>query len=145
VHGYEPRACLCLSIGVAGLRAANVHLGLGRHERRRQLRMLLAETGPQLHGGGPMLLGGDFNDWPPGPVTSTLEATFVDVARRRAARPPKTFPSWLPLLRLDRLYLAGRIDVLGCEVDASAQARAASDHLPLIAEICAHVSEDRIQ
>jgi endonuclease/exonuclease/phosphatase family metal-dependent hydrolase len=134
VAPHEPRLCLALSVG--GLRAANVHLGLGRKERRRQLAILLDERGPLLHhGGAPTVLGGDFNDWPPGAVTSALERAFVDAARLGSPRPAKTWPSFRPLLRLDRLYIAGAVEVIACGVDASPRASAASDHLPLWAEL----------
>jgi endonuclease/exonuclease/phosphatase family metal-dependent hydrolase len=144
VWGYEPRACLCLTLEVAGLLAANVHLGLGRLERWRQLRVLLAGTGPALHlGDRPAVLGGDFNDWPPGAVTRVLADRFTDAATARPdERPAKTFPSRWPLLRLDRIYVAGPVEVLGCRVDGSPLARAASDHLPLVADLRARTDGD---
>ncbi len=140
VRGREPRVCLCLEVEGPGgpLLAANVHLGLGRRERETQLAILLDDVGPLLAGDAPpmVVLGGDFNDWPPGAVTRTLERRFVDAARAAAGgRPAKTFPSRRPLLRLDRLYLGGALAVRACAVDASAAARAASDHLPLVAEL----------
>jgi endonuclease/exonuclease/phosphatase family metal-dependent hydrolase len=135
VRHYEPRVCLCLSLGATGLRTANVHLGLRRLERRRQLRTLLHGAGPGLHDGGAVVLAGDFNDWPPGPVTRSLEAEFRDAACATAGRPARTFPSRLPLLRLDRLYVGGPIRVASFAVDDSVAARAASDHLPLVADL----------
>jgi len=142
VRGREPRVCLCLEL-CEGVLAANVHLGLGRREREVQLGILLDDVGPLLARDAPraLLVGGDFNDWPPGAVTRTLERLFVDAARAASERPPKTFPARRPLLRLDRLYVAG-LAVRACTVDGSASARAASDHLPLIAELsCARGTE----
>lgn len=140
VRGREPRVCLCVTVEIALLRivTANVHLGLGRRERRAQLEILLDEIGP--FGGAPTsptVVGGDFNDWPPGPVTRVLESTLDDAARRVASRagPAKTFPSRRPLLRLDRLYVGGGVAVRACSVDDSSEAREASDHLPLVADL----------
>ena len=49
------------------------------------------------------------------------------VARSRRA----TYPSALPLLRLDRAYVDKGISVTGCGVVKDSRTRAASDHLPL--------------
>jgi endonuclease/exonuclease/phosphatase family metal-dependent hydrolase len=132
VRGFEPRVCLCVEVAApANLLTANVHFGLSRRERRRQLATLFDELGPL--GGAPAasLVAGDFNDWPAGPVTRAFAAQFRDATPASA----RTFPSRLPLLGLDRIYLAGAIDLLEARVDASAAARAASDHLPVIADL----------
>jgi endonuclease/exonuclease/phosphatase family metal-dependent hydrolase len=139
VPPYEPRACMVVSINarMTGfvLRTANLHLGLRRHERRRQLGRLLDERGPRLGDGRPLVLAGDFNDWPPGPVSRTLAATLTDAALAATGKPPPTFPSRWPLLRLDRLYVGGSVRVLACSVDDGPHARRASDHLPLLADL----------
>ena len=141
VRGREPRVCLCVTVEVDRQRivTANVHLGLGRRERRAQLEILLDEIGP--FGGvpsSPTVVGGDFNDWPPGPVTRVLERTLRDAARASAApgSPGKTFPSARPLLRLDRLYVGGGVEISACSVEDSRAAREASDHLPVVADLC---------
>ena len=47
----------------------------------------------------------------------------------------RTFPSWLPVLPLDRIYAAGGASIVALAVHRSALARVASDHLPLRAAI----------
>ena len=42
-----------------------------------------------------------------------------------------TWPARVPLLRLDRAYVDGGVEVLACGVLDDREARAASDHLPL--------------
>ncbi len=140
VRGREPRVCLCVEVNGpadgARIVTANVHLGLGRRERRAQLEILLDEIGP--FGGvptSPTVVGGDFNDWPPGPVTQALEAEFDDAARAGGRAPDKTFPSRRPLIRIDRLYVGGGVTVRECRVDGSPDARLASDHLPVVADL----------
>jgi endonuclease/exonuclease/phosphatase family metal-dependent hydrolase len=155
VRGREPRACLRVVVGRDELKlvTVNVHLGLGASERRRQLRLLVdaplvGALGPPPRGwlrrrpvgdGGrvvPLVLGGDFNDFPPGPVSRTFGARLVDVG---AGPAPffwrRTFPSWRPLLRLDRVYVSRAVRVVGWRVDHSAAVRAASDHLPLVVDV----------
>jgi endonuclease/exonuclease/phosphatase family metal-dependent hydrolase len=135
VRGREPRLCLCVAL-TGGLFTANVHFGLRRRERLAQLGILLDELGPFHADVLPsVLLAGDFNDWPPGAVTRTLNSTFTDAALATSSRPPKTFPSRRPLLRLDRIYVGSALAVHRCAVDASPTARTASDHLPVIAEV----------
>jgi endonuclease/exonuclease/phosphatase family metal-dependent hydrolase len=131
VRGREPRCCLRVAVGRNDFRltTVNVHLGLGPVERRRQVRILL---GDPLDVDGPVVMGGDFNDFPPGKVSRLLSRRFADVACR--LRPRSTFPSWRPLLRLDRVY-AQSLGVRSVRTDRSPLARAASDHLPVVVEL----------
>ncbi len=78
-------------------------------------------------------MGGDFNDFPPGPVTFTLRNRLHDAGARIDHK--RTFPSRCPLLRLDRLYLSPRLQVVSTRVDRSPAFRAASDHLPIILDL----------
>ncbi len=133
VPGREPRGCLRVDVDAAGvaLTVVAVHLGLAWGERRRQIEQLLDPDGP-VAGSRPLILGGDFNDWPPGPVTRLLGRRLLD-----AAWPSLdfrgTFPARLPLLRLDRLYARG-LGVRRYHVHRSPLARMASDHLPVVAD-----------
>lgn len=135
VAGREPRCCLRVDLELASgaaLSVVDVHLGLAAGERRRQVDQLLGPGGPVATAAGPLVLGGDFNDWPPGPTTRLLGRAFVD-----AAWPSLdfrgTFPARFPLLRLDRLY-STRLRIRGYRPHRSRLARIASDHLPVVAE-----------
>lgn len=132
VRGREPRLCLRAVVGRDALRLVtlNVHLGLGPGERRRQLSQLLPAI---ADGEEPLVMGGDFNDFPPGPVSLTLRSRLLDAGARSAA--PQTWPSRWPLLRLDRLYLSRAVRLVGARVDRSAESRVASDHLPIVADL----------
>lgn len=159
--GREPRACLRTVVGDERLALVtlNVHLGLGATERRYQLgrllELLLADRVPEqvrrhrhipwlwrwrkrhldqlAELREPLVLAGDFNDFPPGPVTRTLANRLHDVGAR--LRPRRTFPSWRPLLRLDRVYTSGGLIVLRAEVARSSFLQQASDHLPLVVDL----------
>jgi endonuclease/exonuclease/phosphatase family metal-dependent hydrolase len=139
VDGFEPRGCLrvtaTLEVGVC-VTVVAVHLGLAWGERRRQIDQLLGDCGPveaPRASGDPLVLGGDFNDWPPGPTTRLLGRAFVD-----AAFPTLdfrgTFPARFPMFRLDRLYSSPDLDVIRYHVHRSPLARVASDHLPVVAD-----------
>jgi endonuclease/exonuclease/phosphatase family metal-dependent hydrolase len=133
VHGFEPRACLrvVVPIGVIRLTLLNVHLGLAFGERRLQLERMLAESGPLGRPPAPFLLAGDFNDWPPGPVTQLLGRRWVDVA----ARAGRTFPSLCALTRLDRVYVGRGLRPVAARVERGLAARLASDHLPVVVDV----------
>jgi endonuclease/exonuclease/phosphatase family metal-dependent hydrolase len=132
VRGREPRCCVRVVLGKGGTRltTVNTHLGLRLGERHRQAKILVEGA---LEGvGGPLVLGGDFNDFPPGRVSRELGARCTDVFAGTPRR--RTFPSWAPLLPLDRVY-ARSLTIHGVRIDRSALARAASDHLPLVVEL----------
>ncbi len=132
VWGREPRLCLRTVVGRDDLRLVtlNVHLGLGAEERRRQLRALLPTV---IYGERPLLVGGDFNDFPPGPVTLTLRSWLRDTTRRRPRA--RTYPSRWPLLRLDRVYVTPSLLVHAARVVRNPELARASDHLPVLVEL----------
>jgi endonuclease/exonuclease/phosphatase family metal-dependent hydrolase len=129
--GREPRVGLRVVVGRDGFRLTtlNVHLGLGADERRYQLSCLL----PTIDGPRPLVMGGDFNDFPPGPVTLTLHRRLRDATS--GVRRSRTFPSRFPFLRLDRVYLSPEVRLGRVHVDRSLQFRRASDHLPVVCEL----------
>ena len=136
VPDREPRGCLRADLSLPGgqsLHLFDLHLGLSGGERRRQAAMLFsADLLRDTALAAPLVLCGDFNMWSPlpGPIMRLLRTALRDTAavcgKRRA-----TYPSVLPLLRLDRAYVDAGVDVLGCGVVNDPRTRAASDHLPL--------------
>ena len=139
VRGHEPRGCLRadLDLGGRALHLFNLHLGLSGGERRRQAAMLLsADLLRDAALTAPMVVCGDFNMWSPvpGPIARLLRQSLRDAARLAGVR-QATWPAKFPLLRLDRAYVDAAIEVLGCAVLESAEARLASDHLPLWMEL----------
>jgi endonuclease/exonuclease/phosphatase family metal-dependent hydrolase len=131
VPNREPRGCLhaVIQIGDQKVDVIALHLGLAFGERRRQIDQLLAEAVPAAM---PLVLGGDFNDWPPGPISRLLGRGFTDAAFP-AFDFRATFPARVPLLRLDRLYSRG-LGVLGYHIHRSPLAKITSDHLPVVAD-----------
>jgi endonuclease/exonuclease/phosphatase family metal-dependent hydrolase len=127
VDRRERRAAIEVSVATpfGPLHVVAVHLGLSFRERRHQTGILckLAQSGPERS-----VLLGDFNDWIlHGPVRRALAETMPGRTRH------KTFPARRPVLALDRIYCRPANLLLRSWSDP--QARAASDHLPIIAEL----------
>ena len=75
----------------------------------------------------------DFNATATSVVYRTLNARLVP-ARRLAPEktPTATFPSPLPVLRIDHLFVSPEIQVKAVFAPFDALTRVASDHLPLV-------------
>ena len=134
--GKEARGalvCDLLGRGATSWRVMTTHLDLRSRHRRRQFETLLDELVPDRP--RPTVLMGDFNEWWPG---SRALATL----RRHAELPPAppTFPSWLPILRLDRIAHAACRLQHRVQRHATRLSRQASDHLPVFADLVAEPS-----
>src|SRR5260221_458510 len=69
-------------------------------------------------------------------VARVITELDADVGARLGETPAlRTFPSRRPIFPLDRLWLQPRTALIGIRVVATGLTRAASDHLPLRAEI----------
>jgi endonuclease/exonuclease/phosphatase family metal-dependent hydrolase len=132
----EPRGCLRADLDLPegrSLHLFDLHLGLSGGERRRQAAMLLsADLLRDTALTAPLVVCGDFNLWSPipGPILRLLRGALRDAAVEARTR-RATWPSRLPVLRLDRAYVDDSVTVLGCGVVNHPRARGASDHLPL--------------
>lgn len=128
---YEPRGALDVKLDVDGLpvRVLLTHLGLAPMERRHQVRTILAlitDSPPEE----PVILLGDINEWfPRGRPLRWLHAHF--------GNPPAvaSFPSFWPLLALDRIWVNPRAALQSVQAHRTPLSRTASDHLPIKAVV----------
>jgi endonuclease/exonuclease/phosphatase family metal-dependent hydrolase len=112
-----------------------VHLSLFEADRRKQLHVLGRRIRETIPLNEPLILAGDFNDWR---EVSTkilreeagLEEAFIKLYGKHA----RTFPSFLPALRLDRVYFRGLKVISGRTLNESPWADL-SDHLGLEVEM----------
>ena len=123
--------------GGGELQAVNTHLGLVPMEQRGQVDVLLGGewTGAAAFAAGPSLLLGDFNATSRYAAYRRLALGLSDLQRAFSAPPVRTFPSRLPMLRIDHVFAAGPVRALECWVPNTATARIASDHLPLVMDV----------
>jgi endonuclease/exonuclease/phosphatase family metal-dependent hydrolase len=127
----EPRGAILADLELAGGRALRVvatHLGLRPAERRAQVERLLKlfTFHPQEYG----VLMGDLNEW-------FLWGRPLRHLHRYFDETPAlaTFPARRPLLALDRLWAHPGSILRELKVHSTRPARAASDHLPLVATL----------
>lgn len=132
--GLAPRSALDaeLLVGDRILRVVATHLGLSALERRLQAGRLLAALGeaPRRGAADAVLVMGDLNEW-----RGRAGAVAVLDDRLGPSAAPRTFPSWMPMLALDRIYVHGPAVLRELSVDRSPLARLASDHLPLVGRL----------
>ena len=132
----EPRGALWVEADVSGrkVQVINTHLGLVPREQQLQAVHLAGPSWLQHpRFVGPRILLGDFNATASSVVYRTL------LGRLSAARglsptksPTSTFPSQLPVLRIDHLFVSPEIRVTDVSAPYDPLTRVASDHLPLV-------------
>ena len=116
------------------LHVYNVHLGTAILERRYQAERL-AEIVSDRHVGGAKIVLGDFNEWMRGATTQLLSGRLKSVDLTNYLKRRRTYPGLFPLLHLDHIYYAGRMDIVGIELPRTRLSLVASDHLPLVADV----------
>ena len=136
VADYEPRGAIDadLLLGHRVLRVIATHLGLRAGERRLQANRLMAALGESALANrrkpDAVLLMGDLNEWRGrGGAIRVFDRSLGPSAAER------TFPSWMPVLALDRIYADGPAVLRDVCVYRTPLARLASDHLPLVGSL----------
>jgi endonuclease/exonuclease/phosphatase family metal-dependent hydrolase len=122
----EPRGALDVDLDCHGriVRVIVTHLGPGIAERKKQVARLLDIITTKHE--RPTILVGDMNEWLP--RARSLRSLRVSFTRSPSLR---TFPSRLPVLPLDRIFVWPHEAFLKAKVHMSRLARIASDHLPI--------------
>jgi len=138
-HLLEPRGALWVSVDIDGktVQIINTHLGLIPREQQAQANALAGASwiGHPLCL-APAILLGDFNAPPNTQVYRTLSACMQDARQltKGPRRPSSTFPSALPVLRIDHVFVTPGIEILRVEAPFDTLTRVASDHLPLVVD-----------
>ena len=136
----EPRGAIWIKIMTpAGpVDFVNTHLGLTTRERMLQIKALLGKDWCRNFAqDDPMIVCGDLNAGPRSPVYREIDACLSDVqkAAGQAGYPKATFMSMYPIFRIDHMFISRHLEPVCVHVPTTLQARIASDHLPLLAEL----------
>jgi endonuclease/exonuclease/phosphatase family metal-dependent hydrolase len=135
----EPRGAIWAKAKIAQrtVDIVSTHLGVARPERQHQSRELVGHSwlgSPAM--GRYRILCGDLNAVPNATTYRRISQKLRDAQRLlHGHRPKPTFPSALPFLRLDHIFVSEGVQVRRVTVPRDARARRASDHLPLIVDL----------
>lgn len=149
VRRGEVRAAqwLRLELGDGHLDVVNTHLSLHFWERLAQFRALFSDDPRSPMGQHPapfpalrgeldrLILCGDFNAGALSPLYFLLRRRLLDAQRARSRLGRATWPARFPLLRLDHVWIGKAIRVERVSVPQNPLTRAASDHLPIVADL----------
>jgi len=135
--------------GGRGIHLICAHFGLTKRSRMRQAEWVARFIEREIPFSAPLILAGDFNDWQRGVDLQLrqrlgMREVFDDMtatawlerllAWRRPVRVARTFPSLVPFLTLDRIYVRGLRARRSLVPRGRSWARC-SDHAPLIADL----------
>ena len=115
------------------LHLVNTHLGLDERERHWQIDFLLEHELFQSSSVIPTFIAGDFNDW----RNTLAEQSLANHGFQQVTSPPseyRSFPSWLPVGGLDKVFVRGEVSTERVKVVRTSLARVASDHLPIVVD-----------
>lgn len=134
-HRFEKRGLLHVQVDLPGAPGTHffcVHLGLAGGGRRRQMEAMAERVEQIVPPEAPLIIAGDFNDWN-NRAQELLERrlALTEVFR---GRPARSFPSRLPVLRLDRIYVRG-FNIHSAKVHTGQIWSNISDHAPLTANL----------
>ena len=138
-HRFERRGLLHCVVRVPGwrrnLHLVCVHLSLHERGRSRQIEAISGRLEELASRDLPIIIAGDFNDWRHR-ATAILERRLgmSEVSVVHHGRALATYPSVLPLLRLDRIYVRG-FRIAGAKVHRGRPWSMLSDHLAVSAEL----------
>ena len=109
---YERRGLLHCEVTPPGwkmsLHCVCVHLSLTGASRRRQLEAVVDRMDRLAGRHAPLIIAGDFNDWRNSAADLLAERLkLTEVFSAAGNRPARSFPSTLPVFRLDRIYVRG--------------------------------------
>jgi len=140
--------------GALDVHLINTHFGLIKRSRVRQAEFLIDFVRSEVPAGAPLIIAGDFNDWQKG-IDEILQRDLdvveaaADYNRRQRngfrfgllpwrngarSQVARTYPSVLPWLSLDRIYVRG-FKVREVRVPKGIEWAQRSDHMPLIADL----------
>ncbi len=127
--GIEPRGGVLVRIGKGpgALTVVGVHLGLRRACRRLQFAKILTAIGMKALDRAVIL--GDFNEWSNRVGLERLDSHFEVIS------PGRSFHAARPVAALDRIALGRDLRLADAGLESGPDARMASDHLPVWADL----------
>ena len=137
-HAMERRGILQCVVGLPQGRRLHcmcIHLALTEGVRRRQIGALIDRMRRLVPADEPLVVAGDFNDWRNLACKRlATDAGLVEAFRHHAGHLARSYPSTMPVLRLDRIYTRG-FAISAARVHHGLPWSKISDHAVLSADI----------
>ncbi len=123
--------------------AVNLHLDLREKGRSQQIERVIGHVQDEVPMNQPLIVAGDFNDWR-ARLTDKLELNLSlrEAGLNQLGRHAATFPSWLPILPLDRVYTRGFKVQTHVVLAGKAWAKM-SDHAAVVVDLQLENARDR--
>jgi endonuclease/exonuclease/phosphatase family metal-dependent hydrolase len=137
-NGRHQRAMAAATVSFRGMkwRVISTHFSTDPAERQRHLPAVWSAISNDA--AAPLVLGGDFNEDPAGPVIGELTTKLQDCFAVAGVGGGFTSPSTRPARRIDGILADPAIEVVSCEAIEAAGVAVASDHLPVLAVLRQH-------
>jgi endonuclease/exonuclease/phosphatase family metal-dependent hydrolase len=136
----ESRGAIWVMVDYQGtkINIINTHLSLLPKEQLLQIKTLLSSDWLRhTDCSGPIILCGDLNTVPNTPVYKEICKRFKDSQLMLAGhKPAKTWFAGYPIRRIDHIFVTPEFCVSSIQVSHTALDRLASDHLPIIIDLC---------
>jgi endonuclease/exonuclease/phosphatase family metal-dependent hydrolase len=134
--GQHQRVVVAAVVDCGGLpwRVASTHLSTDAEERKSHLGALLAVLGDSRES-VPLVLGGDINEAPAGPVFSALAQRWQDCFAVAGSGTGNTSTAAAPVRRIDAIFADPSLAVVSCRTVEAPGVEWASDHRPVVAEV----------
>ncbi|MGJ8689149.1 MAG: endonuclease/exonuclease/phosphatase family protein [Gammaproteobacteria bacterium] len=137
IHSFSQRGFLHGTI-TGNIHLICVHLGLFESERKLQITHLIDHIHRTIPADEAFILAGDFNDWRGTAHKRLMNQLHVQEVHESAnGRIARTYPAFLPVLPMDRIYVRG-FEIEHCSSFAGHHWRDFSDHKALIAKVQLH-------
>lgn len=123
-----------LLVGDAEVTVASFHLSLSAEERARHVEPFWAALPPV--DSGPLVIAGDVNETPDGPVWGDLSTRLVDAWASAGTGHGNTYSAADPHKRIDGIFVSRDVTVRSCRAaDDVPGVAVASDHVPVVADL----------
>jgi endonuclease/exonuclease/phosphatase family metal-dependent hydrolase/8-oxo-dGTP pyrophosphatase MutT (NUDIX family) len=136
-HALEKRAVLhaVVQLPTQPLHVFVVHFGLLASGRHRQVEHLAAWIRACVAPKASVLVAGDFNDWQLRLGTAHFDGLGLsEITQPGRSAPHRSFPSWAPVLSLDRMFQRG-FHARALRRPRGPRWSQISDHVPVLAEL----------
>ncbi|MBN1379298.1 MAG: endonuclease/exonuclease/phosphatase family protein [Gammaproteobacteria bacterium] len=112
-----------------------IHFDLFAFERERQLNTLNEHIAKHVPQDESVIIAGDFNDWHNRAHRHLAKGLHLkEVFQQLEGRHAKTYPAWMPMLPMDRIYYRN-LEAIECDCLRHAPWYRLSDHAPLYARL----------